>query len=32
VIRVMVEANSQELCQKCVDDVVKVIIAQGHGI
>ncbi len=29
-IRVMVEASSEELCQKYVDDVVKVIDAKGH--
>jgi phosphoglucosamine mutase len=32
VIRVMVEAASQETCQKYVDQVVAVIRAQGHGI
>jgi len=31
VIRVMVEAPSKELCQKCVDQVVDVICAQGHA-
>ena len=31
VIRVMVEAPSKELCQKCVDQVVNVICAQGHA-
>ena len=30
VIRVMVEASSAELCQKCVDRVVDVICARGH--
>ena len=29
-IRVMVEADTQERCYKCVDDVIKVIVAQGH--
>jgi len=31
VIRVMVEAGSQELCRECVDSVVEVICAQGHA-
>ncbi len=31
VIRVMVEAPSQELCEECVDQVVDVICAQGHA-
>ena len=31
VIRVMVEANSKDLCQECVDQVVDVICAQGHA-
>ena len=31
VIRVMVEAPSQELCQSCVDRVVNVICARGHA-
>ena len=31
VIRVMVEAPSQELCQECVDSVVDVICRQGHA-
>ena len=31
VIRVMVEAPSQELCQECVDSVVDVICCQGHA-
>ena len=30
VIRVMVEAGSEEICEKLVDDVIDVIIAQGH--
>ena len=30
VIRVMVEAVSDELCEKYVDDVIKVIIEKGH--
>lgn len=30
VIRVMVEASSDELCEKYVDDVIKVIIEKGH--
>ena len=30
VIRVMVEAPSEELCEKYVDDVIKVIIEKGH--
>ena len=29
-IRVMVEADTQERCYKCVDDVINVIVAQGH--
>lgn len=29
-IRVMVEAESKELCQKYVDEVIEVIAAQGH--
>ncbi len=31
VIRVMVEAVSEELCRACVDQVVDVICAQGHA-
>ncbi len=31
VIRVMVEADSMELCQSCVDQVVDVICKQGHA-
>ena len=31
VIRVMVEATSQQLCQECVDSVVDVICKQGHA-
>ena len=31
VIRVMVEAASQEECQECVDSVVEVICRQGHA-
>ena len=31
VIRVMVEADSKELCQECVDQVVDVICARGHA-
>ncbi len=31
VIRVMVEAPSQQLCQECVDSVVDVICRQGHA-
>ena len=31
VIRVMVEAASQELCLECVDQVVDVICARGHA-
>ena len=31
VIRVMVEAPSQKICQKCVDRVVDVICSQGHA-
>ena len=31
VIRVMVEAPSQKLCQECVDQVVDVICARGHA-
>ena len=31
VIRVMVEADSQELCAQCVDSVVDVICRQGHA-
>ena len=30
VIRVMVEAESNEICEKYVDDVIKVIEAKGH--
>ena len=32
VIRVMAEAQSQELCRECVEQVVAVIRAQGHAI
>ena len=32
VIRVMVEASSDELCKKYVDEVVDVLYAKGHGI
>lgn len=32
VIRVMVEAKTDELCEKYVDDVVDVLYAKGHGI
>ena len=31
VIRVMVEADTQEICQACVDQVVDVICKQGHA-
>ncbi len=31
VIRVMVEADSQAVCQSCVDEVVDVICKQGHA-
>jgi len=31
VIRVMVEADSKDVCQSCVDRVVDVICAQGHA-
>ena len=31
VIRVMVEADTQEVCQACVDQVVDVICRQGHA-
>jgi phosphoglucosamine mutase len=30
VIRVMVEAKSEELCKKCVDSVVEMLTQQGH--
>lgn len=30
VIRVMVEASTDELCKKCVEDIVSVIEQQGH--
>jgi phosphoglucosamine mutase len=30
VIRVMVEAESDEICEKYVDDVIKVIRDKGH--
>ena len=30
VVRVMVEAESDEICQKYVDDIVKVIEEKGH--
>lgn len=29
-VRVMVEAQSQELCEKCVDQVIRVMEEQGH--
>ncbi|MCR4673125.1 MAG: phosphoglucosamine mutase [Lachnospiraceae bacterium] len=32
VIRVMVEAESDEICQKYVDDVIEVIKAKGHMV
>ena len=32
VIRVMVEAETQELCEKYVDRVVKVLYKKGHVI
>ena len=32
VIRVMVEADSLEICQSCVDQVVDVIVRQGHAV
>ena len=32
VIRVMVEAKTDELCEKYVDEVVKVLYDKGHGI
>lgn len=32
VIRVMVEAGTDELCKKYVDEVVSVLYAKGHGI
>lgn len=32
VIRVMVEAESQETCEAHVDEVVKVILEKGHGV
>ncbi len=31
VIRVMVEAETEELCEQCVDQVIEVLKAQGHG-
>ena len=30
VIRVMVEADTKELCEKYVDSVIEVITAKGH--
>ena len=30
VVRVMVEASSEELCEKYVDQVIDVMKAQGH--
>lgn len=32
VIRVMVEAESEETCQKYVDEVIAVIKAKGHAV
>lgn len=32
VIRVMVEAESEETCQKYVDEVIAVIQAKGHAV
>ncbi len=32
VVRVMVEAESEDICQRCVDQVVEVILRQGHGL
>ncbi len=32
VIRVMAEAETEELCRECVDSVVDVIVAKGHKI
>ncbi len=32
VLRVMVEAESSELCERYVEEVVKVILAKGHGV
>ncbi|MBQ6875617.1 MAG: phosphoglucosamine mutase [Lachnospiraceae bacterium] len=32
VIRVMVEARTDELCEKCVDEVIQVICAKGHVV
>ncbi|MDY2628742.1 MAG: phosphoglucosamine mutase [Lachnospiraceae bacterium] len=31
-IRVMAEAESEKVCQKCVDEIVSVIRAQGHTL
>ena len=31
-IRVMAEAESEKVCQKCVDEIVSVIRAQGHAL
>ena len=32
VIRVMVEADTKELCEKYVDEVVDVLYKKGHGV
>ncbi|MGN0480848.1 MAG: phosphoglucosamine mutase, partial [Lachnospiraceae bacterium] len=32
VVRVMVEASSQELCNQCVDEVIKVISDKGYVV
>ena len=32
VIRVMVEAQSKEVCMTCVDEVIAVIKAKGHAV
>ena len=31
-IRVMVEAETQELCEKYVDQVIHALIAKGHAV
>ena len=31
-VRVMVEAESQEVCEACVDDVIQVIRQKGHAV
>ncbi len=30
-VRVMVEAESKAICESCVDEVIDVIVAQGHA-